>query len=85
MPGTGQSSTALLVDNAMQLKLATHYRGRAAGQALRCVALSERAPRGGYQSADIPLALWNSYQLSKGELYSSAAESKSAMPDQEMK
>lgn len=72
MPGTGQSSTALLVDNTLQLKLATYYRGRVAGQVLRCVALSERAPRGGYQSADIPLALWNRYQLSKGDIYSRA-------------
>lgn len=85
MPGTGQSSTALLVDNALQLKQATYYLGRAAGQALRCVALSERAPRGGYQSADIPLALWNRYQLSKGDLYSSAAGQKFAIPYQDMK
>lgn len=72
MPGTGQSSTALLVDTTLQLQLATHYRGRVAGQALRCVALGERAPRRGYLGDELPLALWNSYQLSKGEIYSRA-------------
>lgn len=82
MPGTGQSSTALLVDTTLQLKLATHYRGRVAGEALRCVALSDRAPRRGYLGDELPPGLWNRYQLSKGEIYSSAAGQKLVFPNQ---
>jgi hypothetical protein len=78
MPGTGQSSTALLADDDLQIEMATHYRGRVAGQAVRCVAITDVAPRGGYHGRDIPLALWNDYQLNKGEIYS--ATGKLALP-----
>jgi hypothetical protein len=85
MPGTGQSSAALLIDTSLQLEMATHYRGRVAGQAQRCVALSEQAPRRGYLADDLPLSLWNSYQLNKGEIYASTTERGVPPPPQEMK
>jgi hypothetical protein len=84
MPGGGQSSTALMVDTSLQLELATHYRGRVAGQALRCVALSEQAPRRGYLADDIPLSLWNNYQLNKGEIYATTTGQGRVLLNQEL-
>lgn len=37
----------------------------AAGPLLRCVARSAAAPAGGYVDADVPLELWNRFQLEK--------------------
>jgi hypothetical protein len=74
-----------LIDTSLQLEMATHYRGRVAGQAQRCVALSEQAPRRGYLADDLPLSLWNSYQLNKGEIYASTTERGVPPPPQEMK
>ena len=77
MPGTEQSSVALLAESELQLQLMTQYHGRVAGHALRCVAIAPQAPRRGYMGSDIPLELWNRFQLGKVELYSA--------PSQEMK
>ncbi len=85
MPSSGQSGVALLFDTSMQLQLVTRYRGRVAGHALRCVALGNGAPRGGYSSSDIPLTLWNRFQLSKTELYTAGTVPNAASLDQEMK
>ena len=85
MPGTGQSSTAMLVESDLQLEMATHYRGRVAGHALRCVAITDSAPRSGYHSGDIPLALWNDYQMSKAEIYISSTKQIFVAPNQEIK
>ena len=85
MPGTGQSSTAVLLDSDLRLEMATHYRGRVTGHALRCVAITDLAPRSGYHSGDIPLALWNDYQMSKVEIYSSTTKQTFTVPNQEIK
>jgi hypothetical protein len=49
------------------------------------VALSDGAPRRGYLDDELPRDLWNRYQLSRGEIYASAAGQKFASPDQEIK
>lgn len=85
MPATGQSSLALLSDETLQQHMATYYRGRIAGYSLRCVALTEKAPRLGYMSNDIPLSLWNNYQLHKSDIYTKDMASDGAAFNQEIK
>ena len=75
MPGTGHSSAALLIQQELQVQMLTQYRGNIAGYALRCVAISRDAPRRGYIGSDLPLSLWNRFQLNKVEIYSAATAS----------
>lgn len=69
MPGSGQSSLAMLIDMDLQTEMVIRYIGKVPGNSIRCVAISTTAPRGGYSASDIPLSLWNNYQLSKSEIY----------------
>lgn len=68
MPGNGRGSVAILAEQGLGMVLESHYRGGVGGFALRCVAITATAPREGYLSGQIPLGLWNAFQLAKQEL-----------------
>lgn len=85
MPGTGHSSAAVLLQGELQLQLLTQYRGKIPGFTLRCVALSTSAPRRGYTASDIPLSLWNEYQLNKADIYSTMGKTDGTPLSQEIK
>ncbi len=82
MPATGHSAMLVRWDEALLLKMPTRFRGSRAGYALRCVALTQTVPRRGYLGSDLPLDLWNRYQLQKGELFQAQ---KAPAPIQEIK
>lgn len=76
LPATAASSVSYSVEEQFQIEVPSYIlRNRnsrnnrqANNQSLfvvRCVARSEGAPPGGYSKKDIPLDLWNRYQLSK--------------------
>jgi hypothetical protein len=60
------SGTASLIENAdFQTVILALRASRDGTYALRCVALGPGAPTGGYSSGDIPLEVWNAYQIQK--------------------
>ena len=68
------SMLTYIVDDSMRMEIPTYaYKnanaknqsGVRASFAVRCVAVTAEAPRGGYVKKDLSLKLWNAYQLSK--------------------
>ncbi len=62
-PTGSLGSIAPIIDSKLQMEFPQIDLGNRRGFAIRCVARSEGAPKGGYSKEDISLEIWNQYQI----------------------